>query len=166
MSCALERGIKAGLAVLLSTGCSEPPAPGECPSSDEPTLAFTNRNETSALVDGAEVEVFPPPQGGIFTELDVSIDGVSPSDLETLLITVESSGGLGTLASVTYRGSQLPWWCSEDDVLLIDDLPVGFADHLDLPGLDSEPAVLEGTVTTRSGDVTASVDVVLQWVEY
>ncbi|MEM9458808.1 MAG: hypothetical protein AAGF11_31815 [Myxococcota bacterium] len=153
----------------LSTGCAEAPAPGRCPSIDDPVITLANRRGAAPLRDGDDVEVFPPPQGGVFTELDIGIVGVPLEDLEQLHVTLDSSGSLGLLASVRYLGSAMPMWCTDDDVLQIDDLPIGLEERFamtDLPVLHGEAAVLEGVAQTRSGEVSVRYEVVLKWTEF
>lgn len=157
----------ARLALLAAlTGCAEPPETGQCPRTTQPVLTLANREDTGPLADGREVEVFPPPQGGVFTELDVALEGVPLDELEQIEITLESAGPLGMLASVSYPGSALPMWCSDDDVLMIDDLPVGLVDDAYLPDLHGEAVVIEGRAQTRSGEVSVRYDVQMRWVDY
>ncbi len=153
------------MALLLSAGCAEAPSPGQCVSTDEPALTLGSRRGAT-LVDGDELDVFPPPQGGVFTELDVSIVGVAPSDIAQLHVTVESTDTSERFASVTYPGSAIFAWCSEDGIVEIDDLPVGFEDAFGLPELAGRMAVLDGVLETRSADVSTRIDVVLRWTDY
>lgn len=166
---ARERARWIALLTGLSAGCAEAPAPGRCPSTDDPVITLANRQGSRPFRDGDQVEVFPPPQGGVFTELDVGIVGVPLEDLEQLHVTLDSTGSLGVLATVSYLGSAMPMWCTDDDVLQIDDLPVGLDERFamtDLPDLHGVAAVLEAVVETRSGEVVVQYDVVLQWTEF
>lgn len=158
-------------AVVLATlgltllGCPEPP-PEPCEGSGDPTLTLTNRGGGPQLVDGAEVEVFPPPQGGVFTELDVVIEDLALAQLEYLRIEIDAIDTGESLASVRYFGEHIPLRCTEDDVLELDYMPVGFVDGVVLEELDGVAARVTGVLETTRGDFSVEHDVVLRSVEY
>jgi hypothetical protein len=148
-------------------GCPEPAPEGPCASEPgDPVLALANRGGGMAIVDGAEVEVFPPPQGGVFTELDVTIDGLDPDDLERLVVTLVSPDTGRVFADVTYLGELIPLRCTEDDVLEVQRMPVGFIDPVVLEDLDGVPATLTGTLETTRGDFAITHAVVLRVTDY
>lgn len=137
---------------MLLTGC---PGDGEdeqaCAGSGELTAtAQPNRLDESPLEDGSEVPVFPPPQGGVFTELDVRIGGVTQDDLEMIRVRIEDEAG-EQLANVQYQGAGLPLMCDEDDTLVVLNLPVGFDLSVMLPDLEGVQAnVLLGIDTAQT----------------
>ncbi len=152
---------------LVFVACAEAPSPGACSSTATPALTMANRQVTAPVLrDGDQVDVFPPPQGGVFTELDVGIRGVAASDLERLEVNIEAVGASGRLASASYLESELLMWCSDDGWLEIEDLPVAFDDAFGLPDLHGETVVLEGRAETSSGAVSTTYEVVLWWVDY
>jgi len=156
-----------GLTLLFSTACAETPSPGACSNTDAPVLTLANRQvDAPVLRDGDEVDVFPPPQGGVFTELDVGLLGVAPEDLQRLHVTIDSVGSLGRLASASYLEGELLLWCSEDGVLQVEDLPVAFDDAFGLRDLHGESAALEGRAETAAGEVSTRYEVILWWVDY
>jgi len=165
----LERRIAAlalVLELLVLGGCPAPASP--CGSEDgEPVLTLANRGGGPELVDGAEVEIFLPPQGGVFTELDVSIDGLAHDDLERLHIVFEDRDTGESLADVPYVGHLIPLLCvEEDDVLVVQRMPVGFTDPVVLENLDGVAATVTGTLETARGDFGVTHDVVLRAVDY
>lgn len=155
------------IASAMLTGCPEP-EPGPCGDEPgDPVLTLANRGGGSELADGADVEIFLPPQGGVFTELDVAIDGLAASDLESLHIVFEHRDTGEPLADVRYLGSVIPLLCSEaDDVLGIQYMPVGFTDPVVLAELDGVQATLTGTLETTRGDFSVAYDVELRAVDY
>lgn len=145
----------------------DPEPEGPCGNADgDPVLALANRGGGTEIADGAEVEVFPPPQGGVFTELDVTIDGLDPNDLDRLVITIVSQETGLFLANVTYLGDVIPLRCTEDEVLVVQYTPVGFIDPVDLEALDGEAATLTGTLFTARGEFAVTHDVVLRVTDY
>lgn len=155
-------------ASVLLAGCPAPAPSGPCGTDDgDPVLTLGNRGGGPLLTDGADVEIFLPPQGGVFTELDVTIEGLSQSDLEYLHIVFEDRDGGEPLADVRYVGEVLPLLCTEDDdALVVQKMPVGFTDPVVLADLDGVAATVAGTLETSRGDFSVAYDVVLQAVEY
>lgn len=156
------------LASILLTGCPAPAPSGPCGTDDgDPVLSLGNRGGGPLLVDGAEVEIFLPPQGGVFTELDVTIDGLAQSDLESLHIVFEDRDAGEPLADVRYVGEVLPLLCTEeDDALVVQRMPIGFTDPVVLADLDGVAATVTGTLETSRGDFGVGYEVVLRAVEY
>jgi hypothetical protein len=154
------------LAAALA-GCPEPEPSGPCgPEDGDPVLTLANRGGGPRLADGVEVEIFLPPQGGVFTELDVTLEGLAQSELESLHIVVEDRDTGEPLADVRYLGSVIPLLCTEDDVLEVQYMPVGFTDPVVLAELDGVEATVTGTLETTRGDFSVGYDVVLRAVEY
>lgn len=156
------------LASALLAGCPAPPPSGPCGTDDgDPALTLGNRGGGPVLADGADVEIFLPPQGGVFTELDVTIERLAQSDLEYLHIVFEDRDTSEPLADVRYVGEVLPLLCTEDDdTLVVQRMPVGFTDPVVLADLDGVAATVTGTLETSRGDFGVEYDVVLRAVEY
>jgi hypothetical protein len=149
-------------------GCPAPAPSGPCGTEDgEPELTLGKRGGGPLLADGADVEIFVPPQLGVFTELDVTLDGLAQTDLESLNITFEDRDTGRSLADVRYLGSAIPFLCTEDDdTLVVQYMPVGFTDPVVLADLDGVAATVTGTLETSRGDSAIAYDVVLRAVEY
>jgi hypothetical protein len=159
--------LASGLATLALAGCPEPEPSGPCGSeSGDPVLTLTNRGGGLELADGVEVEVFPPPQGGVFTELDVFIDALDVRELEFLRIEIDALETGESLSSVSYFGDAIPLRCTEDEVLVVDYLPVAFVDGTILDELDGVEATVTGTLDTTRGDFGVEHDVVLRSTDY
>jgi hypothetical protein len=155
-----------GLATAL-TGCPEPTPSGPCgPTDGDPVLTLANRGGGPALADGVDVEIFLPPQGGVFTELDVTLEGLAQSELDTLHVVFEDRDTGESLADIRYLGSVIPLMCTEDDVLEVQYMPVGFTDPVVLAELDGVEATVTGTLETTRGEFSVAYDVVLRAVEY
>jgi hypothetical protein len=153
------------LAVLPLAGCPGPDPSGPCGNEDgDPVLELANRGDRTAITDGSLVYVFPPPQGGTFTELDVTIDGLDADDLDQLVVTFISSDTGKVYTHVTYVGGAIPLRCTEDDVLEVKAMPVGFFDSFEI--LDGQATTLTGTLVTARGDFTVTHEVVLRATEY
>lgn len=162
-----RRAVPVLIGASLLAGCPEPEPEGPCANEPgDPVLVITNRGGGPEIVDGAEVEVFPPPQGGVFTELDVTIDGLDPEDLERLVVTLVSPDTGRVFADVTYLGDVIPLRCTEDDVLVVQYMPVGFIDPVVLEDLDGLPATLTGTLVTARGEFASAHAVVLRVTDY
>lgn len=155
------------LVPVLLAGCPAGPS-GPCDTEDgNPVLTLANRGGGPRLVDGADVEIFLPPQGGVFTELDVTIDGLAQRDLDYLHIVFEDRDTGERLADVRYLGEVLPLLCTEEgDALVVQYMPVGFTDPVVLAELDGVVATVTGTLETSRGDVSVAYDVTLRAVEY
>lgn len=155
-------------ASVLLVGCPAPAPSGPCGTEDgDPVLTLGNRGGGPLLADGADVEIFLPPQGGVFTELDVTIEGLAQSDLEVLHIVFDDRDTGEPLADVRYLGELLPLLCAEeDDALVVQKMPVGFTDPVVLADLDGVAATVTGTLETSRGDFGVGYDVVLRAVDY
>jgi len=152
--------------VLVMGACPSPPSSdGPCTAEGDPALMLGNRDGGPELAAGDEVEVFPPPQGGVFAELDVSIDNMAISELEYLRVTIESMSG-EELAYVRFFGSSLPLRCTESGQLEVDDLPVGFASSVQWVDTDGVAVQLRGALETTMGEFESSYDVVLRATDY
>lgn len=161
------RALALGLAALGLAGCPAPPPPQPCGSVDgDPVLTLTNRGGGPELADGVVVDVFPPPQGGVFTELDVIIDDLDAGELEFLRIQIDAIDTRESLASVSYFGDAIPLRCDDDERLVVDYLPVAFLDGVSLDGLDGVEATVSGTLETTRGDFSVEHDVVLHRTDY
>ncbi len=161
------RGARHGLLGLLLTGCPEEPPLGPCASGSEPVLRLANRDGQAELTAGSEVEVFPPPQGGVFAELDVTIDELAAEDLLNLRVTVEDASSGQALATVRYFGNSLPLYCTEDDTLTVNNLPVGFDESIRrAEELDGVPVVITGTLELADRVIPERYEVVLRASEY
>ena len=151
-------------ALALLTGCpsgGDDGGDGPCAGGGDITaIAQPNRLDTDPIEDGSEIPVFPPPQGGVFTELDVRIAGVASEDLELLRVRIEDDTGQ-QLANVQYRGDGLPLMC-EDDRLVVFNLPVGFDLDTMLQALDGVSATLLLGVDTVETTVEQTWSVTLR----
>jgi hypothetical protein len=148
-------------------GCPGPEPSGPCGREDgDPVLTLANRGGGTVLADGVEVEVFPPPQGGVFTELDVTIDGMAADELDQLHVAIEARDTGRSLADVRYVGGIIPLMCTEDDVLAVQYMPVGFTDPVVLAELDGVEATVTGTLETVQGEFAVMHDVVLRATDY
>jgi hypothetical protein len=160
-------GLAWGLGLLGLAGCPGPEPTGPCGSDGgDPVLTLANRGGGAALADGVEVEVFPPPQGGVFTELDVTIDALDVRELEFLRIDIAATGSGEALSAVRYFGDAIPLRCTEEEVLVVDYLPVAFVDGVILSELDGVEATVTGTLETTRGDFAVEHDVVLRRTDY
>ena len=156
------------LASAALTGCPNPASSGPCgDEAGDPVLTLANRGDGPVLSDGAEVEIFLPPQGGVFTELDVAIDGLAHERLEYLRIRFDDRATGESLADIRYLGDAIPLLCEEDDdALVIQYMPVGFTDPVVLADLDGVQAAVTGTLETNRGDFSVTHGVVLVAVDY
>ena len=160
----LGRRIAAGL-VLALVGC---PGGGEGVCEGEGELAVVlapNHGDTSPLSDGSTLAIFPPPQGGVFTELDVELSGLRADDLGQLQIRIVRDDG-ANLSTQTYQGSGLPLLCDDDGSLSVTGLPVGFDLTYTLEELDGDAATLTVDVITAGETLTESWAITLVVVEY
>ena len=149
---------------MLLTGCPGGGGDdgGPCGNDGDVTAtAQPNRLDTNPVADGSEIPVFPPPQGGVFTELDVRIDGAATDDLELVRIRIEDEAGQ-QLANVQYRAEGIPLMCDEDDTLVVFNLPVGFDASVMLPALDGVAATLMLAVDTVDGTFEETWSVTLR----
>lgn len=154
-------------ACTVTPACERDTDSGACdPGGAEPALDVApNRLSPDALQDGAELPVFNPPQGGVFTELDVSVRGIATEDLLSIGFVVTRDDD-DIIANQRYMGAGLPLMCQSDGSQRIPDVPVGFDLDVVLLDLEGVPARLEAVVETPDGDVEASADVVLRVIEF
>lgn len=151
-------------AVLVLTACpSEPDGPcaggGTLDVSAQP-----NRLDTAPIDDGSQLPVFPPPQGGVFTELDVAVSGVASEQIERVAVRVDDESG-AALALQEYNGAGLPWMCQPDDTAVVFGLPVGFDLSVQLAALDGVDAELTLTVDGAGQSLEQRWSVVLRQTE-
>jgi hypothetical protein len=159
--------MRVAIAVIVAPalGC---PAQGEGACEGDGDLAVElrpNHGDTSPIDAGSAVPIFPPPQGGVFTELDVALRGLVADDLAQLQIRITRDDG-ASLATVTYQGSGLPLLCEDDGSLSVTGLPVGFSLTYDLEDLDGDAATFTVDVITASQTLTESWPITLTVVEY
>jgi hypothetical protein len=154
----------------MTLGCPGPDEdPDACPRPGDAlaiTLSPNQADSAGTLVDGGRVPVFPPPQGGVFTELDVRLTGLADDDLEQLRVDVVAADDGRRLAAQLYFGRGLPLTCDPDGALTITALPVGFDDAIVLAELDEVPVVLTATVETAHDTLTEDLAVTLFVSDY
>ncbi|MCH9682004.1 MAG: hypothetical protein K0V04_11260 [Deltaproteobacteria bacterium] len=149
------------VALIIGSGCPSDPPPGPCAGGGDVVVTALTRDGTRELVGGDGLEIFPPPQGGVFSEIDLVLEGVSADAIDSLGLTVEVADTNEVLANVRYFGELLPFECNEDDQLTINDLPVGYDESVVLTDADGVVVVLTTTVETRGESFSASYDLVL-----
>jgi hypothetical protein len=156
---------RVGLGAVAASLFGCPAAPeGECDGAGPVAVEVApNHGDRSVVVDGGEVAVFIPPQGGVFTELDVAILGARAEGVAALRVRIDD--GLRDLADVSFDGDRLPMRCDAEDRLVVDDTPVGLAPDVELESLDDLPATLQ---VTLDGDEPwqASWEIVLRVTEF
>jgi hypothetical protein len=119
-----------------------------------------------ALEDGARVPVYIPLQGGVFTELDIELTGLTKDDLSTLTFTVRQDGG-DVLASPAPAMS-FPISCHEDGSLFLDTMPLAFRDEwtqTNIMDLDEVAATMVIQLQLKGGmpPLTREYDVILDY---
>lgn len=147
--------------VSLVSGCPEDPEPGPCDGAGEPAIELRLRSEDTLIVDGSELPIFPPPQGGVWTEIDVRLLGVAVDDVESLRVDVVDGGG-AILGAEFYLGAGLPLACREEGFIEIDNMPVALGDLSRLEELDGVGATLTTTLTHPGGDTVSTLAVTLR----
>jgi hypothetical protein len=156
------RLLATGVVVACATGCpADDGDPGPCDGAGDPAIELRQRGEDALIVDGSELPVFPPPQGGVWTELDVRLLGISPDEVESLRVDVVDGGGT-ILAAEFYLGEGLPLLCRMDGSIEIDNMPVGFGDLELLEQLDGVGATMTTTLSHPGGDSVSTVAVTLR----
>lgn len=123
-------------------GCPEPEPAQGCPTQGEPALQVFRR-DGEPLPAGARLDVFYAPQGGIFTELDLVATGLSEPDIVQLSLQVLDEGSGEVLAQASYAGDVLPWLCTTDPSLVMQNVPLGFSDGVELEALDGRAVALQ-----------------------
>lgn len=154
------------LALLLALlpGCPDDPPPGDCPGGGERDLLISRRDDDApALSNGAQLDVFPPPQGGTFTELDVVIAGVAASQIDELRIDVVRSDDGSAIAAQRYTGEAIEFGslCQADDTLLLQNLPIGFFASVVLEELEGVGVQMSVVLTVGTEEVRQDFDLVL-----
>jgi len=153
--------------VLCLTGCEDPPPPEACAGPDDPSVALANRDEgRNELVVGGEIEVFDAPQGGVFAELDVTVSDMGLSELEYLRVTVDDPNTGEQLAFARYFGNSVPLRCSEDGLLEMSRMPLGFVQMYRVEDLDGRAVTLTGALETETDEFPTEYEVVLRGVPY
>lgn len=161
-----RRSVALAVVALVLAGCPGPDDPEPCAGEGEPVLTLANRGGGTVLADGVQVDVFPPPQGGVFTELDAVIENLGASELEYLRVTIDATDTGEQLAHVRFFGEYIPLQCTEDEVLVVEYLPVGFMESYLLTDLDGVTARVTGTLETTGGEFSTGYDVVLRATDY
>jgi hypothetical protein len=152
--------------VLAATGCAAPLYENAaCKGDGELTLTLLQRKQPEVVGQSSEVPVFPPPQGGVFTELDVEIEGVAAGALQAIEVDISTSDP-NVHASAALYDDLIPFGCRDDGVTTIDDLPVGFLDGTVLEELDGEDAHLAASAVTEARSASVEYDVVLRVTGY
>jgi hypothetical protein len=122
------------LGAAAALGCNPPPSDG-CGHGPVDLSIDPARIGFPALDDGGEVPVFIPPQGGIFTELDLTVRGVAVADISMVQVTIDSTQG-ERVADQVYPGGAVPLLCIGDDTAYVPRMPIRFAEGLVLEELD------------------------------
>ena len=155
-------------ACTLACACEPKIEPSPCDEPEgEPALEVApNRLSPDPLRDGAELPVFDAPQGGVFTELDVTLRGIAPDDLLSIGVTVTQEEDGEVIANQLYQGAGLPLLCQDDGSQRIPDMPVGFSVDVILLDLEGTAARLEAVGQTADADVLVGADIVLRVIEF
>jgi hypothetical protein len=161
----LRTVIVVAICVASTLGCPGPDD-GECDGDGDLAIELRpNHGDTSPIDDGSALAIFPPPQGGVFTELDVELRGLAEGELGQLQIRITRDDG-ASLSTVTYQGSGLPLLCQDGGALSVTGLPVGFDLTYALDDLDGDAATLTVDVITAGETLTESWPITLTVVEY
>jgi hypothetical protein len=151
-------------AVLVLFGCR--PDDSRCREGPQPGIEIANRMDEQPISDGAAVEVFPPPQGGVFTELDVTVVDISPDDLDQMRVTIDVEGAISR-ADQAYAGALLPWVCREPTGAFLDNMPVAFDADAELERLDGLSAHIVALASLGGGaEARVEYDVTLAVTQY
>lgn len=159
------RGTAGALTLALAGGCADVPPDDPCGQGDVELLLDPDRPGFPRLEDGGRVPVFLPPQGGVFTELDVIMHGIAIEDVLRIRVTIDPPTG-DLLATQMYQSVGLPMLCLPEGDISIRRLPVGFADGVLLEELDGVEAELAFKVFTTDGEPERTWDVVLGVTEF
>jgi hypothetical protein len=152
--------IAAGAIAILCLACDDPP-PEVCDGAGDAAVELHQREDPGRIVDGSEVSVFPPPQGGVWTEIDVTLIGVRTDDVTSLRVDIMDEGNV-LLGSEFYLGEGLPLACQMDGTIEIDNMPVGFHDDTVLEDLEGVEATMTTTLAHAGGEVVDVVAVTLR----
>lgn len=143
-------------------GCPDDPPPGDCAGEGDGELIVSRRDDDApVLVDGDELDVFPPPQGGTFTELDVAIAGLRDDEIDTLRIDIARRDDGSPLAAQRYQGAALPYLCQPDDTLIVQNMPVAFFESVVLNELEGVEVSMSVVAEIGDDEVRFDVDLVL-----
>lgn len=145
-------------------GCQEPYA-GVCDGEGAAGVEVFQRGEPDEVLDGSDVPVFPPPQGGVFTELDVRLLGVTTDEIVSIRVDIFDAGG-DLLAAQLYAGDGLPLACQPDASILIEDMPVGFNASVVLEELEGVDAAMTIRLAHDGGDTEVERAVTLRVTDY
>jgi hypothetical protein len=130
--------------------------PGPCNGVGDAAIELRERGGDTLLVDGSELPIFPPPQGGVWTEIDVRLLGIAAADVESIRVDVLDEGG-ATLGAELYLGDGLPLACRMDGAIEIDNMPVQLGDLAALEELDGVTATMTTTLSHSEGEVVSTI---------
>lgn len=150
--------------VCVVAGC-QPSDPTVCNGAGAAAVEVYQRGDADEIIDGSDVPVFPPPQGGVFTELDVRLLGVTTDELVSIRVDVVDGGG-DLLAAQLYAGDGLPLTCRPDASILIEDMPVGFNASVDLEELEGVDVTMTVRLAHGGGDTEVERAVTLRVTDY
>ena len=164
----MRRPAMRSVTILLATvpllGCS-PTSTDGCTEGPVVLELDPARSGFPSLADGGEVPVFIPPQGGIFTELDLSIRGVAIDDIERVHVTIDSEAD-ERLADQLYPGFAVPLLCDGNGTAFVPRMPVRFDEGLVLESLDGVVGELALVVATARVEHERQFDVRLRVTGY
>ena len=158
-----RRVIRLASSVLAwsAAACGGDGDPGPCNGVGDPAIELRERNADVLLVDGSELPIFPPPQGGVWTEIDVRLLGIAAADVESIRVDVLDESGAPVGAEL-YLGEGLPLACRTDGSIEIDNMPVQLGDLSALEQLDGVAATMTTTLAHADGDVVLTLAVTLR----
>lgn len=144
-----------------AVACGAEADPGPCNGVGDPAIELRERGAVTLLVDGSELPIFPPPQGGVWTEIDVRLLGIAADDVESIRVDVLDESG-ATLGAEFYLGEGLPLACRMDGSIEIDNMPVQLGDLPALEELDGATATMTTTLSHAEGDLVSTIAVTLR----
>lgn len=147
---------------LALAACTEDPEP-VCVGEGEPDLVVTpSLFDYPALADGGRVPVYIPFQGGVFTELDLELYGVTRDELSSFTYVVRLAGG--DVIANPPPSMSFPFACRSDGSLLLELMPLAFmTPPSEIMSLDEKPATMVIQMQLEGGQppVTREYDIVL-----
>jgi len=153
------------LGLWLTVGCDNRD-PTRCVGDGDPDLVVTpSLFDYPPLEDGARVPVYVPTQGGIFTELDFELSGVTQDEVGSLHIVIRLQGG--EVVADTIPATAFDLACQADGSLLLELWAVGFEDDVidvgEIETLDEREATLIVEIQLEGGlpPLNREFDVVL-----
>jgi hypothetical protein len=152
------------LLAALPLGCNPPPTEG-CGHGEIELALDPARGGFPPLSEGGEVPVFIPPQGGIFTELDLVTRGIAVETITFVQVTIDSDAG-ERVAEQPYPGYAVPLLCIGDDTAYVPRMPVRFAEGLVLEALEGVEGELELVLEASGAEHTRRWSVVLRVTGY